>query len=492
MLKKIGLFLFLFAIPFLAFCQKDNNLSKSGYTSLTVTFSGKYPRDKPISTPSFSNLFSTDAPKDFSVINDSTLFLSFYTAGPTLYYFFYNEGYYRSWLLPNESACLNIHYPDTTQFSMTYDGTFKEIFDNSAKTGEMIREALFSGNYFSRKNSGKYFTANDYRDSILLECERMLSIVSKNAPSPFMKRMFRYEMETTVKLFHLFNQYTARAYREETNDSITIKIPLKRDLSYYDKLEISKYGEGDLLLAPTYDLLKTIRKDSLLNLPNIFEKDPHTYLNKLKSVFDKDGQYDKRKFYEIMIAGAYMDQINAGAVVNEKQKLDVVNFFENKHYSNYILYSSEMNAKNVQSNTNKYHLPFEKDKESVFNEILSRYKDKVVIVDFWATWCGPCLQAFGKIKKVKEHFSKKDDVVFVYLTNDGSDYNQWHQYADYIGGEHYYLHGNQSSIINKSFGIQYIPSYLIFDKKGDLQHKSLGAYMGDDKLKEWIDGALQK
>ncbi len=193
-----------------------------------------------------------------------------------------------------------------------------------------------------------------------------------------------------------------------------------------------------------------------------------------------------------MIAGAYMDHINAGAVVNEKQKLDVVNFFENKHYSNYILYSSEMNAKNVQSNTNKYHLPFEKDKESVFNEILSRYKDKVVIVDFWATWCGPCLQAFGKIKKVKEHFSKKDDVVFVYLTDVSSDYNQWNQYADYIGGEHYYLHGNQSSIINKSFGIQYIPSYLIFDKKGNLQHKSLGAYMGDEKLKEWIEDALQK
>lgn len=491
MLKKIGLFLFLFAIPFLAFCQKDN-LAKSGYTSLTVTFSGKYPRDKPISNPVFSSLLFAQIPKDFSIINDSTLFLSFYTAGPTLYYFFYNEGYHQSRLLPNESDSLHIHYNDTAQFSMTYHGTFKEVFDNSAKTAEMIREALFSGNYFSRKNSGMYLTANNFRDSILLECERMLSIVSKSSPSEFMRRMFRNDMEASSKLSFLFNQYAARAYKEEINGTATVKTPLKRDLSYFDKLNISKYGDGDLLLTTTYDLLRTIRKDSLLDLPDIFEKDPHTYLNKLKSVFEKEGQYDKRKFYEIMIAGAYMDQINAGAVVNEKQKLDVVNFFENKHYSNYILYSSEMNSKNVQSNTNKYHLQFEKNKESVFNEILSRYKDKVVIVDFWATWCGPCLQAFGKIKKVKEHFSKRDDVVFVYLTNDGSDYNQWHQYADYIGGEHYYLHGNQSSIINKSFGIQYIPSYLIFDKKGDLQHKSLGAYMGDDKLKEWIDDVLQK
>jgi len=37
--------------------------------------------------------------------------------------------------------------------------------------------------------------------------------------------------------------------------------------------------------------------------------------------------------------------------------------------------------------------------------IISQYKGKVVVVDFWATWCGPCMQAMKEIEPLTIQFS---------------------------------------------------------------------------------------
>ena len=120
--------------------------------------------------------------------------------------------------------------------------------------------------------------------------------------------------------------------------------------------------------------------------------------------------------------------------------------------------------------------------------ILSKYKGKVVLIDFWATWCGPCLDAMQQFKSIKGDFDGKN-VAFVYLTNRSSAKNLWEEKIIGIGSEHYYLTDSQWEYIMNEFGFSGIPSYLVYGKDGILINKFTG-FPGNEKVKEMINKLL--
>ena len=126
--------------------------------------------------------------------------------------------------------------------------------------------------------------------------------------------------------------------------------------------------------------------------------------------------------------------------------------------------------------------------DEVFNAITSAYRGKVLFIDIWATWCGPCKDAMKQTEPVKKEYAGKD-VVFIYLAGENSPEATWKQMIPDIKGEHYRLTQEQWDVVGKQLGVNGVPSYVLVDKEGVIKHFSVG-FPGVDVMKEWINAGL--
>jgi thiol-disulfide isomerase/thioredoxin len=154
-------------------------------------------------------------------------------------------------------------------------------------------------------------------------------------------------------------------------------------------------------------------------------------------------------------------------LIKMSKKEEVLNTFlsdcRDEDYKNYINWKLKVRRK------------FSFAKDSLFQsdlvpisleEILFKYKGKIIYVDIWASWCGPCRALMPKSHKLKEQF--KEDVAFIYLSID-ENAELWRKTArnEGIDEQNSYLISEESSFI-KEHKVVAIPRYMIFDRNGEL------------------------
>lgn len=98
-------------------------------------------------------------------------------------------------------------------------------------------------------------------------------------------------------------------------------------------------------------------------------------------------------------------------------------------------------------------------------EILDRHKGKIVVIDFWASWCQDCLKALPQTVELKKD---NPGVDFIYFSLDRS-LQQWKngiEKHDAAANENYWFDEGWKNKFNTYVDLNWIPRFLVIDQTG--------------------------
>ncbi len=112
-------------------------------------------------------------------------------------------------------------------------------------------------------------------------------------------------------------------------------------------------------------------------------------------------------------------------------------------------------------------------------------KNKVVFLNFWATWCPPCRAEMPSIQKVFEDYKNK--IEFVFITNENPE-----KVNSFLTKNKYTFSSfNEITRSPKEFSVSTIPTTYIINKKGEIVVHTLGsANWNSDKIRKLLDDLI--
>jgi thiol-disulfide isomerase/thioredoxin len=119
---------------------------------------------------------------------------------------------------------------------------------------------------------------------------------------------------------------------------------------------------------------------------------------------------------------------------------------------------------------------------------LEQLKGKVVYLDFWASWCPPCLKSFPFMEQLKQKYSKRGLVVIA-ISLDENFEDAW-VFLNQTQASFVIAHNIRGDIATR-YDVQAMPSTYLIGRDGKIKLRHLGFNTGDkDKLQRIIESVL--
>lgn len=122
-------------------------------------------------------------------------------------------------------------------------------------------------------------------------------------------------------------------------------------------------------------------------------------------------------------------------------------------------------------------------------EVIKKHEGKILIIDFWASWCRDCILALPSTKELKE---KNPEIEFVYFSLDRS-HEQWKRGLEKYGiseNENYWFDEGWKNDFNNYIDLNWVPRFMLIDQTGAIA-KYYAISPKDPEIQATIDALIK-
>lgn len=348
--------------------------------------------------------------------------------------------------------------------------TLKFENDLSAENTYNVLEAKY--NILAELNSySRYGDAIEYKQHIDSVIKLNFSLWN-NYPKENLDPIFVLQTTISLKYKHVNSLWMYKiGYDPATNKYISKSIPD----NYFNFLDTLKFDKDEYVSNSNFTtalmryLFEKFDKNSRMNLPEGLSE-----IEKIKLSFINRYNYRKQTLKGAVLEYEVISMFRS----NVKSINPEIKPFIDSIYNDFISYAKNEDYKlwltNHLNKLSKLNSGIPTPDIELLNEKsekvkLSDFKNKVLYVDFWATWCLPCIINMSDSKILSSKFSDNKDLVFIYV-NVKDDFYKWkkHLKKNQYEGVHLYADKNTSEELYKAYNIYGIPKYVLIDKDGKI------------------------
>jgi cytochrome c biogenesis protein CcmG/thiol:disulfide interchange protein DsbE len=116
----------------------------------------------------------------------------------------------------------------------------------------------------------------------------------------------------------------------------------------------------------------------------------------------------------------------------------------------------------------------------------SQLEGRVVVLDFWASWCGPCKRSFPWFNEMQKKY-KEAGLVVVAVNNEANRADA-EKFLEQYPADFQLIFDPEGELATR-FGVKGLPTTFVFDRQGEMVAKHLGF---EDAKREWYERILQQ